>query len=93
MWSMYENYALEKTTDDGKPTGKFVFKPMEAKMGAYEILKTHMGLEGKAAEDYLAKNFQAAFDHFDTAGSGEIDAMQMSSFYRYLTGNMAIKLH
>ena len=93
MWSMYHNYAREKATDEGVKTGKFVFGPMEAKMGAYEILKTHMGLEGKAAEDYLDKNFQATFDHFDTAAAGEIDIAQMSSFYRYLTGNMAIKLH
>tara|TARA_B110000305_G_C19022719_1_gene440092 strand:+ start:76 stop:453 length:378 start_codon:yes stop_codon:yes gene_type:complete len=54
MWSMYQNYALEKTTDKGEPTGKFVLTPMEAKMAAYEILGTHMGLKGKAAEDYLA---------------------------------------
>ena len=93
MWSMYENYAHEKTTDEGAPTGKFVFRPMEAKMAAYEILKTHMGLEGKAAEDYMAQNFKPCFDHFDTAAAGEIEAERMSSFYRYLTGNMAIKLH
>ena len=57
MWSMYHNYATEKATDDGKPTGEFVLKPLEAKMAAYEILNTHLGLSGKAAEDYMAKNF------------------------------------
>ena len=93
MWSMYQNYALEKTTADGKPTGRFVLTPMEAKMAAYEILSTHMGLKGKAAEDYLAQNFQAAFDHFDTAATGEIEVERAASFFRYLTGNMAINLH
>ena len=93
MWSMYQNYALEKTTSEGKPTGRFVLTPMEAKMAAYEILNTHMGLKGKAAEDYLAQNFQAAFDHFDTAATGEIEVERAASFFRYLTGNMAINLH
>ena len=35
MWSMYQNYALEKTTDDGKSTARFFLTPIEAKMAAY----------------------------------------------------------
>ena len=30
-WSMINNYALELTTPEGKPTGQFVFKPSQAK--------------------------------------------------------------
>ena len=93
MHSMFDNYALEATTDEGVKTGKFIFKPMEAKMAAYEILETHMGLTGKAAEDYMDANFQKTFDHFDTAGNGYIEADRMSGFYRYFTGNMQITLH
>lgn len=93
MWSMYDNYAREATTDDGKPTGKFIFKPMDARAPCYEILKTHMGLTGKAADDYMDKNFDATFDHFDTANQGFIEAERMSSFFRYFTGNMQIPLH
>lgn len=67
MWSMYANYARELTSDTGKKTGVFVFKPQDALPPCYEILKTHLGLDGKAAQDYIDSNFQAAFDHFDTA--------------------------
>ena len=93
MWSMYENYAREKTTDTGKKTGVFIFKPQDALPPCYEILKTHLGLDGKAAQDYIDANFQAAFDHFDTASLGYIEADRMSSFFRYFTGNMQIPLH
>ena len=93
MWSMINNYALELATPDGKPTGQFVFKPPQAKMAAYEILDTHLGLKGKDAEDYLDKYFDKSFKHFDTANYGYIEADRMSSFYRYLTGNMQIDLH
>ena len=62
-------------------------------MAAYEIIGTHMGLKGAAAEDYMTKNFQPAFDHFDTANTGEIEVERAASFYRYLTGAMAINLH
>lgn len=90
---MIRNYALELSTDEGKKTGVFAFKPPQAKMAAYEVLKTHMGLDGKAAEDFLDKNFMPSFEHFDTANYGYIEADRMSSFFRYLTGNMQINLH
>ena len=93
MWSMINNYALEKATPEGVPTGRFVFKYLNAKMAAYEILDTHLGLKGKAAEDYLNKYFDKTFRHFDTAGDGEIEAERMSGFFRFLTGNMQINLH
>ena len=92
-WSMINNYALELTTPEGKPTGQFVFKPSQAKQAAYEILDTHMGLKGKDAEDYLDKYFDKTFAHFDTANYGYVESDRMSSFFRYLTGNMQINLH
>ena len=93
LWSMINNYALEKATPTGEPTGVFVFRPSQARQAAKEILKTHMSLEGKAAEDYLDKYFDKTFRHFDTANAGEIEAERMSTFFRYLTGNMQIDLH
>ena len=70
-----------------------MFKPPQAKMAAYEILDTHLGLKGKDAEDYLDKYFDKSFTHFDTANYGYIEVDRMSSFFRYLTGNMQIDLH
>ena len=89
---MITNYAVEVATDEGKPTGKFVFKRANALDAAHEILKTHMQLEGKAAEDYLNQYFDKTWRHFDTADEGKIEAERMSGFYRFLTGNMQINL-
>ena len=89
---MITKYAIEKAEDGGKPTGKFVFKMPEAKMAAYEILGTHMKLTGKDAEEYIAKNLESTFRHFDTADQGEIEAERMSGFFRFFTGNMRFSL-
>ena len=92
MWSMINNYAREKSVN-GKPSGKFYFKPIDARFASYEILQTHLGLKGKEAEDYLNKYFDKTFRHFDTGNFGEIEAERMPGFFRFLTGNMQINLH
>ena len=74
MHSIIMKYSLEEATEDGKKTGKFVFPRVNAQLVAEEVLDTHMGLRGKAASDYLDKNFDRAFKAFDPAGTGKIDA-------------------
>ena len=94
MNSMITNYAMERADKDThKPTGYFYFNPIAARMASMEILKTHLKLEGKAAEDYLDKYFNKTWDHFDTADEGEITTDRMASFFRFLTANMQIILH
>ena len=93
MNSMISKYALEKATDEGKPTGKFVFKKMNAYQTAWEILDTHLGLKGAEAQKYLDSYFEKTWDHFNTANDGEIEADRMSGFFRFLVGNMQITLH
>ena len=94
MNSMLTKYAMERADKDtGKPTGYFYFNPIAARMASREILKTHLGLEGKKAEDYLDKYFAKTWDHFDTADEGEITTDRMASFFRFLTANMQIVLH
>ena len=44
---MIMKYSLELATPDGVKTGKFVFKKVNAKLAAEEVLETHMGLTGK----------------------------------------------
>ena len=93
-WSMIANYAMERADKaTGVPTGEFYFNPISARMAAREILKTHLGLEGDAATEYLNKYFQKTWDHFDTASEGEITADRMSTFFRFLCANMQIVLH
>jgi len=67
MNSMITKYALESAKPDGTKTGEFVFKYPHAKMAAYEIVDTHLGLKGAAADDYLNKYFDKTWEHFDTA--------------------------
>ena len=93
MNSMITNYALEESTDLGKPTGNFVFKYNNAKMAAWEIIGTHLGLKDKAADDYMNQYFDKTWKHFDTAADGKIEAARMSGFFRFLCGNMNITLH
>ena len=94
MRSMIANYAMEKADKDtDKPTGEFYFNPIAARMASKEILKTHMKLEGKAADDYLDKYFAKTWDHFDTADEGKITSDRMATFFRFLCANMQINLH
>ena len=92
MNSMIMKYSLELTTDDGKKTGKFVFKKVNAKLAAEEVLETHMGLTGKAQADYMDKNFEKVFTNLDAAGQGYIEVERMQEFMRQLSGIRMIDL-
>ena len=93
MNSMLTKYAMEGSTPDGHPTGQFFFNKMSALMAAQEVVETHLGLKGKAREDYLDKYLDKTWDHFDTAGDGKIETERMSGFFRFLCANMQIDLH
>ena len=79
---------MEGSTPDGHPTGKFFFNKMSTLMAAEEIVETHLGLKGKAKEDYLDKYLDKTFTHFDTAGDGKIEVERMSNVFRFLCANM-----
>ena len=94
MRSMIANYAMERADKETKkPTGYFYFSPIAARMASKEVLKTHLGLEGAAADAYLDKYFSKTWDHFDTADEGEITTDRMATFFRFLCANMQIILH
>jgi len=93
MNSMIMNYAMESASKDGTPLGEFYFNHMTAFQASYEILKTHLGLEGKAADDYLDQYFEKTWDHFNTADDGKIETARMGGFFRFLCANMQINLH
>ena len=54
---MIDNYAVELSSPDGKPTGKFVLKKNDAYQAAIEVTRTHMGLTGDAQKAYLEQYF------------------------------------
>ena len=92
MNSMIMKYSLELTTPEGQKTGKFVFKKVNAKLAAEEVLETHMGLKGKEEEDYMKKNFEKVFTNLDAAGQGYIEVERMQEFMRQLSGIRMIDL-
>ena len=92
MHSMITKYATELSTDDGKKTGQFVLKKHEALEAAKEVVGTHMSLKGKEADDYLAANFEKAWNHFDSKPDGWLDAARVSQFMRFLCNNNQIDL-
>ena len=90
--SMIEKYALEEATKDGRPTGKFVMKKLHTLLAAQEVLATHAAMEGKEQDEFLDKNFEKAWEHFDQANEGKLAVDQMSPFFRYMLGNNQISL-
>ena len=93
MNSMYMKYAVEASTDDAVPTGKYFFNRPAAYMAAQEVINTHLGLSGDAGDKFLDKYFDKTWDHFDTAGDGKIEPERMGGFMRFLCGNMQVVLH
>ena len=71
MNSMYMKYSVEASTDDAFPTGKYYMDHMAAWLGAQEVVHTHLGLSGKALDEFMDKYFEKTWEHFDTAGTAE----------------------
>tara|TARA_B110000503_G_C6828703_1_gene281885 strand:- start:47 stop:355 length:309 start_codon:yes stop_codon:yes gene_type:complete len=93
MHSTIKNHSIEAATDTGVKTGKFYLNKSAARGQAHEILKTHMGLEGQKAEDYLNENFDKAWNHADVNNENKVEADRMPGVYRMLTGNQMIPLY
>ncbi len=92
MNSLIMKYSLELATPDGVKTEKFVFMKVNAQLAAAEVLETHMGLTGKAEEDYMAKNFERVFSNLDPGNQGYIEVERMQEFMRQLSGIRMIDL-
>ena len=85
-------HSTEAATPTGQKTGDFFMTKSSAREQAKEVLSTHMSLKGEAAEEYLNKNFDKSWAHYDVNGEGKIAAATMSPFFRHLTGNTMIDL-
>ena len=60
------DFAIEgQDKDSGKPNGKFWMDKDKTKKASYEVLSTHLGLKGKAADAHLKKYFKEVWDHMD----------------------------
>ena len=97
---MITQYAVEgETSEDkkagikaGDPTGVFTMDETAAKAAAYEVLATHKGITGSAADAYLATYFAKAWGHFDVNKSGEIPVVRTPEFMRFLCSDQNMSL-
>lgn len=98
--SMITKYAVEGETEEdkkagikaGDPTGVFTMDETAMKAAAYEVLNTHKGISGTAADQYLATYFAKAWGHFDVNKTGEIPVYRSAEFMRFLCSDQHMSL-
>ena len=82
---MIKEFAIEDMDkDSGRPNGKFFVSRDKTKKAAYEVLETHLGLKGKAADAHLDKYFDAVWKHMDVLETGRLEAVELNKFMRTL---------
>ena len=82
---MIKDFAIEgQDKETGKPNGKFYMDYAKTKAATYEVLDTHLGLKGDAANAHLAKYFDAVWDHYDVNKTGALEAVELNHFMRDL---------
>ena len=56
-----------------------------AKEASKEVLATHFAMSPAEATAWLGTNFDSAWEYYDVNGTGQIDAVGVSTFFRSLT--------
>ena len=84
MNSMIGTYAKEGMNTDGQPNGKFFLDRDSGYRASEEVVATHLKKTGQELKDYLAHNFDEAWDYYDVNKENLIEADRMSTFFRYL---------
>ena len=100
MRSMISKYATEGETEEdkktgykgGEPNGVFTLTEAQAKAAATEILDTHKGISGAAADAYLATYWAKAWGHFDVNRTGSIAVYRSPELMRFLCSDQYMSL-
>jgi hypothetical protein len=100
MRSMITTYATEEETEEdkktgykgGEPTGVFTMTEAQAKSAATEVIGTHKGLTGAAADAYLGTYWAKAWGHFDVNRTGKITVHRMPELMRFLCSDQYMSL-
>ena len=86
--NILDNYAIEgvsgKKQKNPKPTGSFYLTKNGARRAAVEVLCTHFKKCDKDADAYLDYYYDDAWNYFDVNRVGRIDAIGVSTFFRFL---------
>merc|ERR1719243_496081 len=100
MRSMITTYATEEETEEdkktgykgGEPTGVFTMTEAQAKAAATEVIGTHKGLTGAAADAYLGTYWAKSWGHFDVNRTGKITVYRMPELMRFLCSDQYMSL-
>ena len=100
MRSMITTYATEEETEEdkktgykgGEPTGVFTMTEAQAKAAATEVVGTHKGLTGAAADAYLGTYWAKAWGHFDVNRTGKITVLRTPELMRFLCSDQYMSL-
>ena len=100
MRSMLTTYATEEETAEdkatgyagGEPSGTFTMTEAQAKAAAVEVLGTHKGLTGAAADAYLGTYWAKSWGHFDVNRTGKITVYRMPELMRFLSSDQYMSL-
>tara|TARA_B110000285_G_C14963818_1_gene533014 strand:+ start:183 stop:803 length:621 start_codon:yes stop_codon:yes gene_type:complete len=100
MRSMLTAYCTEEETEEdkktgykgGEPTGVFTMTEAQSKAAATEVLGTHKGLTGAAAEAYLQTYWSKAWGHFDVNRTGKIAVYRTPELMRFLASDQYMSL-
>merc|ERR1719473_618070 len=86
MHSLYTQYAYEGKTD-GKPNGHFYLNHANGRAVSREVVMTHLGMDGKAADGYLDAEFEPLWRKYDVLEDGKVDIDRMPQFLRQICGS------
>ena len=100
MRSMLTAYCTEEETEEdkktgykgGEPTGTFTMTEAQSKAAATEVLGTHKGLTGAAADAYLGTYWSKAWGHFDVNRTGKIAVYRTPELMRFLCSDQYMSL-
>ena len=87
MRSLYENYATEGADGSQLPNGHYWVTKKNAEAVSREVIGTHLGIKGEAADAYIAETFEPLYAKYDVNEEGFLDIDRMPAFLRSICGN------
>lgn len=87
MRSLINNYSVEGQTK-GVPNGHFYLTKDSVDDVSKEVVKTHLGLHGDAADSYVKKHGSELWKHHDVNHNGFLESTEVPQYLRQLVGNV-----
>ena len=86
MDNIYSRYSREGQTPSGHKTGQKLLMKDDAKLACGTVLEAAHKLPPQSVPAFLAKNFEAAWNHFDQNHEGWIRYEETHVFQRFISG-------